>query len=76
MATRITDEMKIAAAEAIAKVAEEELSEDYIIPKPFDKKVAFEVALAVAKKAMEQKVARLYLNDDELTSRILSMLSM
>ena len=76
MATRITDEMKIAAAEAIAKIAEEELSEDYIIPKPFDKKVAFEVALAVAKKAMEQKVARLYLNDDELTSRILSMLSM
>jgi len=76
MATRITDEMKIAAAEAIAKVAEEELSEDYVIPKPFDKKVAFEVALAVAKKAMEQKVARLYLNDDELTSRILSMLSM
>lgn len=76
MATRITDEMKIAAAEAIAKVAEEELSEDYVIPKPFDKKVVFEVALAVAKKAMEQKVARLYLNDDELTSRILSMLSM
>lgn len=76
MATRITDEMKIAAAEAIAKIAEEELSEDYVIPKPFDKKVAFEVALAVAKKAMEQKVARLYLNDDELTSRILSMLSM
>lgn len=76
MATRITDEMKIAAAEAIAKIAEEELSEDYVIPKPFNKRVAFEVALAVAKKAMEQKVARLYLNDDELTSRILSMLSM
>lgn len=76
MATRITDEMKIAAAEAIAKIAEEELSEDYVIPKPFNKRVAFEVALAVAKKAMEQKVARMYLNDDELTSRILSMLSM
>lgn len=76
MATRITDEMKIAAAEAIAKIAEEELSEDYVIPKPFNKRVAFEVALAVAKKAMEQKIARLYLNDDELTSRILSMLSM
>lgn len=76
MATRITDEMKIAAAEAIAKIAEKELSEDYVIPKPFNKRVAFEVALAVAKKAMEQKVARLYLNDDELTSRILSMLSM
>ncbi|ACM60163.1 malate dehydrogenase (oxaloacetate-decarboxylating) [Caldicellulosiruptor bescii] len=75
MATRITDEMKIAAAEAIAKVAEEELSEDYVIPKPFDKKVAFEVALAVAKKAVEQKVARLDLNDEELRTRILSMLN-
>lgn len=49
-ATTITEEMKLAAAHAIAKlVSKKELSPDYIIPKPFDKRVAPAVALAVAR---------------------------
>ncbi len=47
-ATAITEEMKIAAANAIAKlVTSKELSRDYIIPRPFDKRVAKVVARAV-----------------------------
>ncbi|MTI72012.1 MAG: NAD-dependent malic enzyme [Firmicutes bacterium] len=47
-ASQITDEMKIKAAEAIARViSKDELSEDYIIPKPFDKRVLKEVSKAV-----------------------------
>ena len=49
-ATSITEEMKLAAAIAIAKlVSKKELSPTYIIPKPFDKRVAKAVALAVAR---------------------------
>jgi malate dehydrogenase (oxaloacetate-decarboxylating) len=48
-ATVISEEMKLAAAVAIAKlVSKKELSSTYIIPKPFDKRVAKAVALAVA----------------------------
>ena len=48
----ITDEMKIAAAKAIANlVSDEELQEDYIIPAAFDKRVGKAVAAAVAKAA-------------------------
>lgn len=47
-ATRITQEMKVAAVHALASlIAEEELHPDYIIPKPFDKRVADHVAKAV-----------------------------
>ncbi len=54
-ATHINEEMKIAAVEAIASlVSEDELSADYVIPAPFDKRVAPAVAKAVAKAAMEQ----------------------
>lgn len=74
-ARKITDEMKIAAAEAIAKVAQENLCEDYVIPKAFDKRVSFEVALAVAKTAIEQNVARVYLNEEELRKKIAYMLN-
>ena len=49
-ARQITEDMKIAAAEAIASlVSEEELSEDNIIPQPFDPRVAVVVAEAVKK---------------------------
>jgi len=75
-ARKITDEMKIAAAEAIAKVAQESLSEDYVIPKAFDKRTSFEVALAVARKAIEQSIARVYLSEEELQRRISHMLNM
>lgn len=48
----ITDEMKIAAAEALAAlISEEELCEDYVLPGAFDKRVAPAVAEAVKKLA-------------------------
>jgi len=75
-ARMITDEMKIAAAEAIAKIAQENLSEDYVIPNAFDKRVSFEVAWAVARKAIEQGVARLVLSEEKLRSKISLMLNM
>ena len=59
-ASDINDEMKIAASKAIAGlVAEEELNPDYIIPAPFDPRVAEEVAKAVAEAAKATGVARL-----------------
>jgi malate dehydrogenase (oxaloacetate-decarboxylating) len=58
-AKTINYEMKVAAAEAIASVIEdEELSEDYIIPSLFDERVADRVARRVAKVAVETGVAR------------------
>jgi malate dehydrogenase (oxaloacetate-decarboxylating) len=51
--------MKVAAAYAIAGLVEEDkLSPDYIIPNPFDKRVADEVARAVAEAARKSGVAR------------------
>lgn len=56
----INEAMKIAAAKAIAAlVPENELNAEYIIPKPFDRRVAPAVAAAVAKAAMDTGVARL-----------------
>lgn len=56
----INDEMKIAAAEALAGlITDEELSPDYIIPKAFDKRVGPAVAKAVAETAKKTGVARL-----------------
>ena len=56
----INEEMKIAAAHALADlVPAEELSEDYIIPKAFDPRVAKAVAAAVAEAARASGVARL-----------------
>ena len=56
----INDEMKLAAAYAIAGlISEEELKPEYIIPNPFDKRVAKSVAEAVAKAAKETGVARI-----------------
>ena len=59
-ASDINEEMKIAAAQALASlVAPEELSADYIIPKAFDPRVAKTVAAAVADAARRSGVARL-----------------
>ena len=56
----INDEMKVAAAYAIAGLVDgSELNADYIIPNPFDKRVAKAVAQAVAKAARETGVARI-----------------
>ena len=58
-ATEINEEMKIAAAKAIAElVPEDELRAERIIPDPFDERVAENVAKAVARAAMESKVTR------------------
>ena len=59
-AKTITDEMCIAAAQELAKVAEEEgLSEDHIVPTMENTEVFIREAVAVATKAMEQGIARL-----------------
>ncbi|MDY3016048.1 NAD(P)-dependent malic enzyme [Blautia sp.] len=59
-ASDINDEMKLAAAQALADlISEEELSEDYIIPKAFDKRVGPAVAKAVAEAARKTGVARI-----------------
>ena len=58
-ATNITEEMKLAAAKAIASlVTDEELNSEYIIPSPFDKRVCNVVAKEVGRVAREQGIAR------------------
>jgi malate dehydrogenase (oxaloacetate-decarboxylating) len=57
-ARRITEHMKLAAADAIFAVAQEDLSADYIVPSAVDPRVAPEVAAAVAKAAVEDGVAQ------------------
>ncbi|WP_374658228.1 NADP-dependent malic enzyme [Phenylobacterium sp.] len=72
-ATEINEDMKKAAAEAIAELARAEVSDvvasayaghvplfgrDYVIPKPFDPRLILEIAPAVAKAAMDSGVAR------------------
>ena len=59
-ARKITEEMKLAASYGLANlVSDEELNEDYILPKALDKRVAKTVAKAVSKKAVEQGMARI-----------------
>ena len=59
-ASDINEEMKMAAAEALAGlISDEELSEDYIIPKAFDPRVGPAVAKAVAEAARKSGVARI-----------------
>ncbi|MBL7560139.1 NADP-dependent malic enzyme [Olleya sp. YSTF-M6] len=72
-ATKINEEMKMAAVKALAKLAKESVPEqvniaygetrlafgkDYIIPKPFDPRLISTVPLAVAKAAMDSGVAK------------------
>ena len=67
MARTITDEMCIAAAEELAKVAEDKgLKEDYIIPNMDEWEVFPREAAAVGRKAIEQGVARRDLTYEEL----------
>ncbi len=59
-ASDINEEMKMAAAQALAElISEEELREDYIIPMAFDERVGPAVAKAVAQAARASGVARL-----------------
>jgi malate dehydrogenase (oxaloacetate-decarboxylating)(NADP+) len=79
-ARQINDEMKVAAAMALSKLAKEdvpdsvvrayggkkiEFGRDYIIPKPLDPRVLLWEAPAVAKTAMETGVARVQIKDIE-----------
>jgi malate dehydrogenase (oxaloacetate-decarboxylating) len=66
-AKTITDEMCIAAAEAMASYAEKKgLNADYIMPTMDDPEVFIQEAIAVGLKAIEQKIARKILTADEL----------
>ena len=59
-ASDINEEMKMAAAEALAGlISDEELTADYIIPKAFDPRVGPTVAAAVAEAARKTGVARI-----------------
>ena len=58
-ASDINEEMKVAAAEALAGLVGDDLSEDYIIPAAFDPRVGPAVAKAVAEAARRSGVARI-----------------
>ncbi|MFB6132346.1 MAG: NADP-dependent malic enzyme [Halanaeroarchaeum sp.] len=79
-ATEINEDMKVAAARALAELAREDVPDavvkaygdqplqfgpDYLIPKPVDQRVLFEVSAAVARAAMESGVAREEMDIDE-----------
>jgi malate dehydrogenase (oxaloacetate-decarboxylating) len=67
MAKTITDEMCIASARELAKCAEDKgLREDYLLPTMEEREVFPRQAVAVALKAIEQKVARITLSKDQL----------
>lgn len=88
--TKINEEMKLAAVKAIAELAKKPIPEevnvvfstkkivfgkDYIIPKPLDHRLLWEVSMAVAKAAMDSGVARKPITDwkaykEELSKRM------
>ena len=66
-ATDINEDMKLAAAYAIASlITPDELSPDYCIPGAFDKRVAAHVACEVAKAAMKTGVAKIQIDAERL----------
>ncbi|MEW5741478.1 MAG: NADP-dependent malic enzyme [Myxococcota bacterium] len=90
-ARRITEEMKLAAARALAELAREDVPDsvgrayggqrfsfgpEYIIPKPFDSRVLLWVAPAVAKAAMDSGVARLPVDLSAYRERLYRMQSL
>ncbi len=73
-ATHINEDMKVAAVHAIADlVAEEDLNADYVIPAPFDPRVAPAVAASVAKAAMETGVARINVDPEAVKEKTRSL---
>ena len=73
-ATHINEEMKVAAVEAISSlINESELNEDYVIPAPFDPRVAPAVAAAVAKAAMETGVARIKVDPEDVKEKTMRL---
>jgi malate dehydrogenase (oxaloacetate-decarboxylating)(NADP+) len=88
-ATTINDEMKLAASNALAELAKEEVPDsvlraystdrftfgrDYLIPKPFDQRVLLNVPVAVARAAAETGVAQLPITDFDAYRRRLEQL--
>ena len=73
-AKEINEEMKLAAVYAIAGlISDEELHADYVIPDPFDPRVAAHVAAAVANAAMETGVAGKLVNPEKVKERLLAL---
>jgi malate dehydrogenase (oxaloacetate-decarboxylating) len=73
-AKAINEEMKIAAAHAIADLIDErELRPDYVIPAPFDPRVAPKVAMEVARAAMETGEARIRIDPREIYERTMRL---
>lgn len=68
-AKEINMEMMVAAAEGIAKTVKS-LGETGIVPLPFDRAVAVNVAMAVAQKAVETGAARLKLTPEQIREKI------
>ncbi len=86
-ATSVSEEMKLAAARALAELTREpvpdsvvmayggkslKMGPDYFIPKPFDPRVLWWVAPAVAKAAMESGVARIKFDIDEYRDKLMA----
>ena len=70
-ASQINEEMKVAAAYAIASlVRDDERTAEYIIPKAFDPRVAPAVASAVAQAAMDSGVARIKVDPEEIARKV------
>ncbi|MFD6443318.1 malic enzyme-like NAD(P)-binding protein, partial [Peribacillus sp. NPDC060186] len=70
----INEEMKLAAVYAIAGlISDEDLHADYVIPDPFDRRVAAHVAAAVANAAMETGVSQKYVKIEEIKERLLAL---
>ncbi|NHN46420.1 NADP-dependent malic enzyme [Halostella sp. JP-L12] len=84
-ATEINEDMKVAAAEALADLAKQDVPDavvkaygdqplqfgpDYIIPKPLDSRVLFEVSSAVARAAMDSGAARRDIDLDTYRERL------
>lgn len=73
-AKEINEEMKLAAVYAIAGlISDEELHADYVIPDPFDPRVAAQVAATVAYAAMETGVAQRIVDVEEIKQRLLAL---
>ena len=68
-ASDINEEMKMAAARAIAKLADP-ISEECVIPSPFDRRVVPNVAEAVARAAIESGVARILADPKEVGRKV------
>lgn len=66
-ARSINEEMKLAASHAIASlIKDDELTDEYVIPDSFDKRVAPAVAAAVAKAAMDSGTARITVDPETI----------